>query len=65
MDYNLHFQEIICKIGILFFSFTAPLTYVNKFHSCLKKKQRYTYRVLETIQMKLILLCVWAALKLL
>jgi hypothetical protein len=23
-------------------------------------KQRYTYRVLQTIQMKLILLCVWA-----
>ena len=24
------------------------------------KDQRYTYRVLQTIQMKLILLCVWA-----
>ena len=24
------------------------------------KNQRYTYRVLQTIQMKLILLCVWA-----
>ena len=24
------------------------------------QKQRYTYRVLQTIQMKLILLCVWA-----
>ena len=23
-------------------------------------RQRYTYRVLQTIQMKLILLCVWA-----
>ena len=28
-------------------------------------RQRYTYRVLQTIQMKLILVCVWAALKLL
>ena len=25
-------------------------------------QQRYTYRVLQTIQMKLILLCVWAEL---
>ena len=25
-------------------------------------RQRYTYRVLQTIQMKLILLCVWAEL---
>jgi hypothetical protein len=25
----------------------------------LGKRQRYTYRVLETIQMKLILLCIW------
>ena len=24
------------------------------------REQRYTYRVLQTIQMKLILLCVWA-----
>ena len=26
----------------------------------LYEKERYTYRVLQTIQMKLILLCVWA-----
>ena len=26
------------------------------------RSQRYTYRVLQTIQMKLILLCVWAEL---
>ena len=26
----------------------------------LTSRQRYTYRVLQTIQMKLILLCVWA-----
>ena len=26
----------------------------------LRPRQRYTYRVLQTIQMKLILLCVWA-----
>ena len=26
----------------------------------LQGNQRYTYRVLQTIQMKLILLCVWA-----
>jgi hypothetical protein len=26
----------------------------------LSLRQRYTYRVLQTIQMKLILLCVWA-----
>ena len=26
----------------------------------LNQMQRYTYRVLQTIQMKLILLCVWA-----
>ena len=25
-----------------------------------RRLQRYTYRVLQTIQMKLILLCVWA-----
>ena len=28
--------------------------------SFLYRHQRYTYRVLQTIQMKLILLCVWA-----
>ena len=30
----------------------------NAFYLCYY--QRYTYRVLQTIQMKLILLCVWA-----
>ena len=29
-------------------------------HFNLAGKQKYTYRVLQTIQMKLILLCVWA-----
>jgi hypothetical protein len=38
---------------------------VNSASSCQKTAsqegcQRYTYRVLQTIQMKLILLCVWA-----
>ena len=28
-------------------------------YSVLEGRQRYTYRVLQTIQMKLILLCVW------
>ena len=32
------------------------------FFSSLAECQRYTYRVLQTIQMKLILLCVWAEL---
>jgi hypothetical protein len=31
-----------------------------KVEKILKGSQRYTYRVLQTIQMKLILLCVWA-----
>ena len=37
--------------------------YMRKYgnlHDCLSIIQRYTYRVLQTIQMKLILLCVWA-----
>ena len=29
------------------------------FFKVLRSLQRYTYRVLQTIQMKLILLCVW------
>ena len=29
-------------------------------HYAESNMQRYTYRVLQTIQMKLILLCVWA-----
>ena len=38
----------------------------NEFENCMHndslclQSQRYTYRVLQTIQMKLILLCVWA-----
>ena len=34
--------------------------FVIIFSSFSKLDQRYTYRVLQTIQMKLILLCVWA-----
>ena len=30
------------------------------FETCLSSSQRYTYRVLQTIQMKLVLLCAWA-----
>ena len=51
---------------------TPPVTRkVGRASPPLSGKQRYTYRVLQTIQMKLILLCVWqsrpfwAALKLL
>ena len=32
----------------------------NKFATFLTNKQSYIYQVLQTIQMKLILLCVWA-----
>ena len=39
------------------FETSAGLYYMDFDHS-----QRYTYRVLQTIQMKLILLCVWAEL---
>ena len=35
-------------------------TYQNILIPQLTRTQRYTYRVLQTIQMKLILLCVWA-----
>ena len=36
---------------------TARVRYLQQFAY---STQRYTYRVLQTIQMKLILLCVWA-----
>ena len=40
---------------MLFFAKTDQLLFTN-----LSVMQRYTYRVLQTIQMKLIFLCVWA-----
>ena len=42
-------------LDIFWTLFKATLT-----DQALGSKQRYTYRVLQTIQMKLILLCVWA-----
>jgi hypothetical protein len=32
----------------------------QKYHTFPNPIQRYTYKVLQTIQMKLILLCIWA-----
>ena len=36
------------------------IMYIQATFSFYVSSQRYTYRVLQTIQMKLILLCVWA-----
>ena len=47
-------QDSIVKIKPL--PLTAPLVKTKPSG----KNQRYTYRVLQTIQMKFILLCVWA-----
>ena len=49
---------------LLFYAWIGQLQ-MEKLFQVSKKKllvhtQRYTYRVLQTIQMKLILLCVWA-----
>ena len=49
MFLNMHFQ---------FFEISNQIYKVSLlFSTCI---QRYTYRVLQTIQMKIILLCVWA-----
>ena len=38
----------------------TTFSFVNTFVQYSTREQIYTYRVLQTIQMKLILLCVWA-----
>ena len=50
-DHGLHAR----KLNSLFFA--AQIQITNKYLGC---GQRYTYRVLQTIQMKVILLWVWA-----
>jgi hypothetical protein len=54
MEHNL-------RLGLLFRAvfFKDRSVRTKKLHKG-GKTQRYTYRVLQTIQMKLILLCVWA-----
>ena len=42
----------------LWYNKAKPFTY-KELHLNSSRDQRYTYRVLQTIQMKLILLCVW------
>ena len=65
-----HYLTPIYTEFLALFSSTFDSTKNAKFMAHLAncrstKRQRYTYRVLQTIQMKLILLCVWAELKLL
>ena len=40
--------------------FSSSTAHFDKARQACTNTQRYTYRVLQTIQMKLILLCVWA-----
>ena len=46
-------ENCVCLIEFCLFVFSLG-------RPCLGGRQRYTYRVLQTIQMKLILLCAWA-----
>ena len=49
------------EIDLLVHTYCNPnLGLQSKYRQSSPQTQRYTYRVLQTIQMKLILLCVWA-----
>ena len=50
------------KVGLIFRSRSVHISVLFRIKAGLIScnSQRYTYRVLQTIQVKLILLCVWA-----
>ena len=50
---------MVPKIGSIALGFIILFTLVTSNYFFAASKQRYTHRVLQTIEMKLILLCVW------
>ena len=52
-------HEICSTVCLSFISATSTIVQNHFIDNC-AGRQRYTYRVLQTIQMKLILLLVWA-----
>ena len=57
---NFQYLNMLCTLNLLRIAMYQDRSTYKKVEIVLRCGQRYTYRVLQTIQMKLILLCVWA-----